>query len=339
MDLRNSILRDLKVLYLNKKEELNLCNFNEIKKSQIFDNLKKNLKKIPFLWKFIWYFYNLLNGPFRVRELYKSVELLLKESHSVREELAYLRDSMRNEIAFLKEEMAFRYKELEEFKVLDMEKFVKGKMSNAGTEFYVFFENIFRNGNLKERLKKYLPFIKEVFDKSGRSGVFLDFGCGRGEFMKILKENGIAVIGVEINEEYVKRLKEEGFEVYLKDGIEFLKDLPNNSLVGVSGIHVIEHLEFEKQREFINLSYQKIKPEGLILIETPNPKCFVALANFYIDFTHIKPCPYEFLCFMLESAGFKDLKLILSSPVHREFRTGNPLGDYMDYAVIGFKRE
>ncbi|MEO0145046.1 MAG: hypothetical protein ABIL45_08995 [candidate division WOR-3 bacterium] len=75
-----------------------------------------------------------------------------------------------------------------------------------------------------------------------------------------------------------------------------------------------------------------------MLVETPNPKCFVALANFYIDFTHIRPYPYELIYFLFEYVGFKNIKLIMSSPVDKAFRTGNPLADYMDYAIIGYKR-
>jgi len=156
--------------------------------------------------------------------------------------------------------------------------------------------------------------------------------------MKVLKDRGIPVVGVEINKEYVKLLKEEDFDVHYGEGIEYLKSLPDNSLLGVSAIYVIEHLEYERQREFIGLSYRKIKTDGLLIVETPNPKCSIALANFYIDFTHIRPCPYEFLSFLFEYAGFKEIKLILNSPVVRSFRTGNPVGDYMDYAILGFKR-
>ena len=156
--------------------------------------------------------------------------------------------------------------------------------------------------------------------------------------MKVLKDRGIPVVGVEINKEYVELLKEEGFDVHYGDGIEYLKSLPDDSLLGVSAIHVIEHLEFDRQREFIELAYKKIKPDGLLIVETPNPKCSVALANFYIDFTHIRPCPHEFLSFLFEYAGFKEIKLILSSPVERSFRTGNPVGDYMDYAILGVRR-
>ena len=232
----------------------------------------------------------------------------------------------------------FRYTKPETIKVFNLEGLIRGNIKEKTHDFYVLFEDTFRGQDIEERAKKYLPYIRDSFEKTKGNSLFLDFGCGKGEFMKVLKDRGIPVVGVEINKEYVKLLKEEDFDVHYGEGIEYLKSLPDNSLLGVSAIYVIEHLEYERQREFIGLSYRKIKTDGLLIVETPNPKCSIALANFYIDFTHIRPCPYEFLSFLFEYAGFKEIKLILNSPVVRSFRTGNPVGDYMDYAILGFKR-
>jgi len=355
MDLRERVKRDLKILSLERKEKekSEIIIKDRIKKSF---NFKEKIKKIPILGNIAWYIYGLLKSPFRIRELYKERDRLYEELNFLRrnwdkerdrlyEELNFLRrnwdkerDRLYEELNFLRNDLSFRYTEPEKFKVLNLDGFLKRELKDKNLDFYVLFEEVFRGEEIKERISKYLSYIKESFTKIGDNSVFLDFGCGRGELMELLKENEIPVIGVEINEEYVSLLRKKGYNVHHGDGIEYLKNLPDNSLLGISAIHVIEHLEFERQKEFIELSYRKIKPEGLLIIETPNPKCSVALANFYIDFTHIRPCPYEFLCFLFEYAGFKDIKLILSSPVDRAFRTGNPFGDYMDYAILGFKR-
>jgi len=337
MNLRELVKRDLKILFLEKKEGEELRTFveNKIKGSS---NLKGKIKKIPILGGILWYFYGFLKAPFRIRELYKERERLYEELNFLRTNWNKEKEQIYEELNLLKNDFSFRYTEPEKFKVFNLDGFIKEELKDKSSDFYILFEEVFRGEDIKERLSKYLPFIRESFDKIGSNSVFLDFGCGRGELMEILKENEIPVVGVEINKEYVELLNRKGFSVHYGDGIEFLKRFSDESLLGISAIHVIEHLELERQKEFIELSYRKIKPEGLLIVETPNPKCSIALANFYIDFTHIRPCPYEFLCFLFEYVGFKDIRLILSSPVDRAFRTGNPFGDYMDYAIIGFKR-
>ncbi len=323
MDFREKIKRELKVLSLENKEKKNShVSIKEgIKKTL---NIKDKIKRTPVVGSIAWYFYNLLKSPFKIRNLFEEFKYLKSEFHD-----------MKNSFELIRDDLSFRYTEPEEYMILSLSGFIRRRDSTEN--FYAFFEDIFRGEDIQKRVKKYVSFIEESTSKMDTKATFLDIGCGRGEFLKVLKDSGIDVKGVEINNEYVADLKKEGFNVYCGDGIEYLKTLPDNSLLGVSAIHVIEHLEFERLKEFIEVSYKKIKSQGLMIVETPNPKCSVALANFYIDFTHIRPYPYELVCFLFELAGFRDIKLILSSPADRAFRTGNPSGDYMDYAIIGFK--
>jgi len=334
MDLKEKIKRDLKILSLEKQESIAI-DFTIEKKSKEIQSIKGKIKRIPILGGILWYFYSLIKAPFRIKELYTERQYLYDEINHLKN----MFNEINKSLDFLKNDFSFRYTKPEEFKILNLKGFIRKELKDSSHDFYALFENVFRGEDIKEKVSKYLPFLKEVFYKADGDSAFLDFGCGRGEFMRVLKDNEIPVMGVEINSEYAETLKKEGFNVHYGDGIEYLRSLPDDSLIGLSAIHVIEHLEYERQREFIELSYRKIKNDGLLIVETPNPKCSVALANFYIDFTHLRPCPYEFLCFLFEYSGFKDIKLILSSPVERSFRTGNPIGDYMDYAILGFKRQ
>jgi O-antigen chain-terminating methyltransferase len=79
---------------------------------------------------------------------------------------------------------------------------------------------------------------------------------------------------------------------------------------------------------------------GIIIIETINPKCSYTLNNFfYLDPSHIRPYSPDLLQFILEWYGFSDIKIIYSSPCPEEFRLKTfPEHNYMDYAVIGWKK-
>ena len=56
---------------------------------------------------------------------------------------------------------------------------------------------------------------------------------------------------------------------------------------------------------FVELLGQKVRPGGLVAIETPNPECLAIFAtHFYIDPTHTRPVPAVLLHYYLEEAGF-----------------------------------
>lgn len=331
MDCHKKIEKYIKVFNIEQKESETVSGSSaeSIKSS----SWKEKLKSIPLAGKVLWYIYALLKAPFRILALTNETNAIKNDLRS----LAYTINEVKKTTDLIKTDLSFRYEKPEEYIVLNVSGFINKEFLSKKQGFYNLFEDSFRGEDIEERLKKYMCFIEKANKNTANKGFFLDFGCGRGELLKILKNSGINVKGVDINQEYVESLKEEGFDVLHGDGIDYLESLPDNSLFGLSAIHVIEHLVFEKLKELVVLAYRKLIPGGVLIVETPNPKCSVALANFYIDFTHLRPCPYEVVCFLLEWAGFSDIKLILSTPVDRAFRTGNPLGDYMDYALVGFK--
>ncbi|MCX8034504.1 MAG: class I SAM-dependent methyltransferase [Thermodesulfovibrio sp.] len=332
MELKDKIKRDLEIIALEREEIDYAVSKNKETESSI--SFKEKIKKIPVLGAVAWYFYNLIISPFKIRKLISEKEQITEDVKRIREDMSEIKKMFE----FIKKDLSFRYIKPEDYKIINIAGFLGENIKQKKKDFYTLFEESFRSKDIEIKLRKYLPFLDESIKNTGVKGLFIDVGCGRGEFLKILKELNLSVKGIEINREYFELLQKEGFDVHYGDGVEYLKGIEDDTLLGVSAIHVIEHLDFEKLKEFIEISYRKIKPEGLLIIETPNPKCSVALANFYIDFSHVRPCPYELISFLFENAGFRDIKLVMSSPVDRAFRTGNPLGDYMDYAIIGYKR-
>ena len=203
--------------------------------------------------------------------------------------------------------------------------------------FYYFFENIFRGQrrDIKNRQKNYLKYILSIISESDGE-LFLDAGCGRGEFLELLKENDIPYIGIDINELEVNFLKERGFNVAKADILEYLSNTPHK-FIGISSFQVIEHLEFDYIKKFIELAYNKIGHNGVIILESINPHCPYALSRFYLDTSHIRPYPPETIKFLLEWFGFKNVKIIFSAPVEERIRSKDLFMNYQDYAVIGKK--
>jgi len=201
--------------------------------------------------------------------------------------------------------------------------------------YYLLFENVFYDHYaVKEKQKIYLPYIEKIQDNKNFD--WLDIGCGRGEFLEILKNSNSSVKGVEINTIEYASLVNKGFTVYNTDAITFLKET-DEIFKGISALQVIEHLSYEYLQEMLKLAYEKIIPNGIIILETINPRNELGLANFYMDETHKRPLPAEMIAFLLEWIGFRNIKVVYSALLPENYRNSEIKNNYHDYAVIGYK--
>jgi SAM-dependent methyltransferase len=176
------------------------------------------------------------------------------------------------------------------------------------------FTEEFRGGreSIKEGLRFYLPLLKAA----GVKDAVLDIGCGRGEWLELLREEGISGRGVEINRLMSERTRGLGFEVICGDALAYLHALPDESLNAVTGFHFIEHLSFETFIELLDEIARTLRPGGAVIFETPNPKNLVVGAcNFYSDPTHLKPLFPETVQFIMRKRGFTDARIEYLNPV------------------------
>ena len=96
----------------------------------------------------------------------------------------------------------------------------------------------------------------------GRSPV-LDLGCGRGEFLDLLREAGIDSLGVDIDPGMVERCRRKGHDaVVLGDGLDYLDGLADASLGVIFSAQVIEHLPFASLIRLLALARRKLAPDG-----------------------------------------------------------------------------
>ena len=212
---------------------------------------------------------------------------------------------------------------------------------------YKDFEDKFRGKRekIKLSLEIYLPLIKNLTMDTTALEI-LDIGCGRGEWLELLRENGFHAKGIDVNEEMIQVCQKRGLDVFKSDAIEYLKNLPNNSLAAITGFHIIEHFDnFNLVLELLYDSYRVLKKGGIVLFETPNTRNILVGANdFYLDPTHNRPLHPFTMEFFLSKIGFKETKILavkdksFTNIKEIEFAT---LEDYVtigrDYALIGYK--
>jgi O-antigen chain-terminating methyltransferase len=191
---------------------------------------------------------------------------------------------------------------------------------------YFIFEDRFRGSRsfIKNRQTAFLKYFE------GCRNV-LDIGCGRGEFLELMKEQGIGARGVDLDENMVDYCWMRRLEVELKDAIAYLEGLEDGSLDGIFIDQVVEHLEPGYLIRLLQLCHQKMQYGFYLVAETVNPLSFFSFANFYIDLTHVRPVHPETLRFLFDNAGFKELEVNFLSPVTDDARLQNmPSGEEMD---------
>ncbi len=173
-------------------------------------------------------------------------------------------------------------------------------------ELYAAFENQFRGpqAEIRERLQPYLKFVSDVGAGSETAPV-LDLGCGRGEWLDMLREQQLQASGVDLNGLFVAECEEKGLDVQYTDALTRLRAQPDSSLGMVTLFHLAEHLPFRTLIDLIDEVHRVLVPGGGLIMETPNPEnALVAQWAFYMDPTHRNPLPPQMLRWMVQARGF-----------------------------------
>jgi len=231
---------------------------------------------------------------------------------------------------------------------------------------YRGFEDRFRGSidEIREKQRVHVP----VF--AGASDV-LDIGCGRGEFLSLLKEHRIAARGIDADAGMVADARKRGLDVVQADALAYLESLPDASLGGAMASQVIEHFEPSYLIRLLPIILTKLRPAAPLVLETINPACWLAFFSSYLrDFTHVWPVHPETLQYLLQASGFVrvEIKYSEQAPDSVRMRAVDPasltgldpatsralttlataynanasilnslLFTYMDYAAIGYR--
>ncbi len=183
-------------------------------------------------------------------------------------------------------------------------------MEDQGQAFYAAFEDRFRGSFdlIYSRLQQYLPDIREIFRDNAEDAA-LDLGCGRGEWLQLLRSANIRGFGVDSNAAMLDVAQDRGLHVVVADILEFLRSQPNQSYRLITAFHVVEHLPWQLQLELFQEAFRCLQDGGVLLLEWPNTSQLLVLSKgFWLDPTHLRPVPAELLAFMAEYSGFSRIK-------------------------------
>jgi 2-polyprenyl-3-methyl-5-hydroxy-6-metoxy-1,4-benzoquinol methylase len=194
----------------------------------------------------------------------------------------------------------------------------------------------------EEYVRRNIEFYKPYFAECEN---VLDIGCGRGEFLSLMREQGVAARGIDLSAECVAQCRQNGLNAEAVDLFSYL-DRAEQEFDGIFSSQVVEHLDPRRLPEMIGLCAAKLRRGGLLAIETPNPECLAIFAtHFYLDPTHTRPIPHPLMVFYMEEAGFglievHDLSQAVDSmpelaELPEAFRKRFFGG--LDYAIVGRK--
>lgn len=225
-----------------------------------------------------------------------------------------------------------------------------GRREGRFPTLYQDFTDRFRGSTAQvtAKLQVYLPDVHRLVD----SGGVVDLGCGRGEWLTLLRDAGVSARGVDADAGFVAAGRARGLDVELGDALGYLRALAPNSVDLVTAFHLVEHLHTEDLLALLQATREALRPGGCLLLETPNPTNLVmAACDFYNDPTHRSPLPPALTEYLVSTQGFGDVEV-------RPLNPGTPppgltsgedccaeirallvhvLFGPQDYAVLGYK--
>ncbi len=187
------------------------------------------------------------------------------------------------------------------------------ELSTGHDELYQDLEDTFR-GTADEVQAKLAPYLADVQALPG-DGPIIDVGCGRGEWLDLLRTADIAAYGVDTNAVVVERCGARGLDVRHADALAHLRELPEGSARAITSFHVVEHLSLDTLVGLIDAALVALQPGGALIFETPNPTNLnVGASSFYLDPTHLKPLHPQFLEFLVRQRGFDQVEARYLNP-------------------------
>lgn len=216
-------------------------------------------------------------------------------------------------------------------------------------DYYVGLENLYRGESqaIEARFSPYLAFIREAA-AGGSQDPILDLGCGRGEWLAVLRREGLCASGVDSDASMLEQARSRGASVVQGDLLSFIEAAAPASYGAITAFQVVEHLPLEVLMRLFAASARALRPGGVLIFETPNPENLqVSGYSFWLDPTHVRPLPPPLLDYFARYFGFIEMRIVRSNPwpLDRSLEDASPAAQYLnkllfceqDYALVARK--
>jgi len=133
-----------------------------------------------------------------------------------------------------------------------------------------------------EHYQRYYSVLPLVKDK-----IVVDAACGEGYGTRILSQDAKSVIGIDISQEAIYHASNKYGD---KSNVSFVQgsiaelDLEDNSIDVFVSFETLEHVPEDLQREFMKQVVRVLKPNGCLVVSTPNRKVYSDDRNYQNKF-------------------------------------------------------
>lgn len=131
-------------------------------------------------------------------------------------------------------------------------------------------------GRLEEAYRRvvlgdHVRFVRRALEEAKETGPVLDVGCGGGLFLRMLREQGSGVLGLDLSSQAASvAWRVNGVPAVCGNLVQ--APLPASSCAAVTMFHVLEHLE--DPMAYLNAARELLRPQGRLIVQVPNAACW-----------------------------------------------------------------
>ena len=158
--------------------------------------------------------------------------------------------------------------------------------------------------------RRYLKLIQGF----SNDAAIIDIGCGTGNVLRFLKEEGFGnIYGIDISEQQVNNARSKHLNADVIDIFDFLKTNKRKfDLIFV--MDVVEHFLKDELFDFFIGINSILNENGVLIIHTPNGDGLFPNHIIYGDLTHLTIFNPNSLSQILRLTGFKEIEFYETGP-------------------------
>lgn len=161
-------------------------------------------------------------------------------------------------------------------------------------------------GYIESSKERYKKLLKDVLPED-KNAKIMEIGCANGMALLAIQELGYSnICGVELSPELSRIAKSFGLNVIEANAVEYIK-IESDSFDFIFMIDVLEHIEKGLVFNFLLDIYDKLSPDGKLLLVIPNAISPAGTYYRYIDWTHETSFTPTSIQYLLENAGFSEI--------------------------------
>jgi 2-polyprenyl-3-methyl-5-hydroxy-6-metoxy-1,4-benzoquinol methylase len=164
--------------------------------------------------------------------------------------------------------------------------------------------------------RKYLPLLDGVQP----TDPILDLGCGHGQFMQFLGQQGfLNVAGIDVSPEQIEIAVRHGLNAELADAFEFLA-AKAGSYRAIVALDFVEHFHKDELLRLLPLIHRALQADGILVLQTPNGQGLFSQQVIHADLTHLTIFSPDSLRQLLALTGFDEICFYETGPVAKNFK-------------------